>query len=446
MSDGVASPALDISPTRPLLDEELAVRVTGIDSGDRVTLRVRERHWDTVFESTATFEASDGTVDPSEDAPVDGAYRGVRPMGLFQFMREAEESVGFTPDSGSIDPADDGTDELTFPGRIRATVDGTVVDEAASERVVRPPEVTKRDLDHPELVGHRYLPAGDGPHPGVVWFGGSEGGYPGEVVASLLAARGYAVLGLAYFGIEGLPDHLVDVPVEYFERAVEWFGDREGVRSEPLGVMSVSRGSEMALWLGAKRPEVRTVVARAPSDVLYGGIWTGKPDEWAPPGAAWTRDGDPLPHVPVETGLTDTLRWVWRGLRGKTVDISHTYEDGRESVADDRLAAATLPVEETDGPVLLVSGEDDRLWPSTWMAENIGQRLDERGYDHRLEHCRYPDAGHAISAPYRPVVGRETSEFVFGSDLALGGTPDGYADADADSWSAVLDVLDDGLR
>jgi len=451
MSDEVARPALDVSPARPLLDEELAVRAAGLDAGARVTLQVRERHWDTVFESSATFEADDdGTVDIAEDAPVDGAYQGVRPMGLFQFMRAADEGDGLDDEGDELgDELSDEGDEgegLAFPGRIRATVDGTVVDTAAYERVVRPPGVTKRDLDHPELVGKYYGPAGEAPHPGVLWFGGSEGGYPGQVVASLLAARGYAVLGLAYFGEEDLPGHLVDVPTEYFERAVEWLGDREAVRAEPLAVMSASRGSEMALWLGANREEVRTVVARAPSDVLYGGIWTGKPDEWEPPGAAWTRDGEGLPYVPVETGLTDTLRWVWRGIRGQTVDISYTYEDGRESVDDERLAAAKLPVEETGGPVLLVSGGDDRLWPSAEMAESVVERLEERGYDHRVEHRRYPDAGHAISVPYRPVRGRETGEFVFGSELALGGTPEGYAEADVDSWTAVLDVLDEGLQ
>jgi hypothetical protein len=30
--------------------------------------------------------------------------------------------------------------------------------------------------------------------------------------------------------------------------------------------------------------------------------------------------------------------------------------------------------------------------------------------------------------------------------MAVGGTPEGYAAADADSWPRVLDVLDDALR
>jgi dienelactone hydrolase len=52
-------------------------------------------------------------------------------------------------------------------------------------------------------------------HPGVILIGGSEGGLH-EVDAALLAAHGFSVLALAYFGMPGVPPTIVDIPLEYF--------------------------------------------------------------------------------------------------------------------------------------------------------------------------------------------------------------------------------------
>jgi hypothetical protein len=96
--------------------------------------------------------------------------------------------------------------------------------------------------------------------------------------------------------------------------------------------------------------------------------------------------------------------------------------------------------------VLLVSGEDDAFWPATEFCERLLDRLEDRSYDHPCDHLAYDDAGHAIGPPYRPVNGRES----LGSDgrfrLEAGGTPEGYARADADAWAHVLEYLEMGLR
>jgi hypothetical protein len=43
-----------------------------------------------------------------------------------------------------------------------------------------------------------------------------------EYRASLLAGHGFAVLALAYFRFEDLPENLGDVSLEYFEEAVDF--------------------------------------------------------------------------------------------------------------------------------------------------------------------------------------------------------------------------------
>ena len=65
-----------------------------------------------------------------------------------------------------------------------------------------------------------YSP-GEGPFPGILDLFGSGGGLC-EYRASLLAGHGFAVLALAYFRFEDLPENLNEVHLEYFEEAVDF--------------------------------------------------------------------------------------------------------------------------------------------------------------------------------------------------------------------------------
>lgn len=65
-----------------------------------------------------------------------------------------------------------------------------------------------------------YSP-GAGPFPGIIDLFGSGGGLC-EYRASLLAGHGFAVLALAYFRFEDLPEYLNDMHLEYFKEAVDF--------------------------------------------------------------------------------------------------------------------------------------------------------------------------------------------------------------------------------
>ena len=64
------------------------------------------------------------------------------------------------------------------------------------------------------LVGTLFCPNTSGPHPAVITLGGMGGGLR-EGGAEALASEGFAALALAYFGLEGLPRELVEIPLEY---------------------------------------------------------------------------------------------------------------------------------------------------------------------------------------------------------------------------------------
>ena len=101
---------------------------------------------------------------------------------------------------------------------------------------------------------------------------------------------------------------------------------------------------------------------------------------------------------------------------------------------------ALIPVEKLNGPLLLVSGGNDLLWPSTYMAEEIVDRLTAKGHPHPVTHLSYSGAGHAIGRPFRPTTGLSATP-----NFALGGSPAAYADAERDSWPRVLRFLRESL-
>jgi dienelactone hydrolase len=102
---------------------------------------------------------------------------------------------------------------------------------------------------------------------------------------------------------------------------------------------------------------------------------------------------------------------------------------------------AIIPVERTQGPILLISGQDDQLWPSTMLAQIALRRLTQHAFAFPVEHLGYPSAGHLIGIPYTATTVRHARHRVLGHDFSFGGTPAGDAFARADSWPKVLVFL-----
>lgn len=65
---------------------------------------------------------------------------------------------------------------------------------------------------------------------------------------------------------------------------------------------------------------------------------------------------------------------------------------------------AEIPVETIKGPVLLLSGEEDEIWPSSTMANRIMERLKENSFAYDIKHLSYTKAGHLFIQPYLPAV------------------------------------------
>jgi dienelactone hydrolase len=417
-----------------LQDEAFEITVTGLNAWDRVTLELSTEIGGAPFASQADYHAdAEGRVDLSIQASVSGSYQGVDPMGLFWSMIAAP---------GSEDQPFESTEEpweLPSPQvyELRALRKGTEIASTTLTRVIVQEGVQGRRLAQGRLRGALFLPEGPGPHPAMIVVSGSGGGYS-ESTAAALASRGYAALGLAYFNAPDLPDQLAEIPLEYFEDAIEWLGGVPEVDPERIGVIGGSRGGELALLIGSVSPRIRVVVSKVPSHVVWGACC----DESVAMKSAWTREGEPVPFL--DASRTSMMApSYWKAVQGDY--LAYFWLSLADSEAE---ARATIPVENISGPILLISGGDDQLWPSTYMADRLMGRLDARGFPHPYVHLRYDDAGHALGiTPYWPTE-RLVSVIhpVVKEEMALGGTAESLAHAALDSWKRTLEFLDLHLR
>ena len=223
----------------------------------------------------------------------------------------------------------------------------------------------------------------------LILLGGSEGGNSWSDQTELiqeLVEQGFCVLSLGYFGTGELPADLRGIPLEYFSKAFHWLSTQEGlVVPNDYAVMGVSRGAELALLLGSRYPEVRAVVAIAPSSVVFPGPPTGKLDALRGQHSAWSLSGHELAFVPMPYSWT-TLRGMITGKR------TRMFEDALRDSGHAKRAA--IPVERIQGPILLTSFTRDQIWPSTLMSEQIVQRLRDSKFRFYYEHAKY-EAGHS---------------------------------------------------
>jgi len=377
--------------------------------------------------SHAAFEADPaGTVDLAVQPPIAGTYQGVDPRGLLWSMQLVEGQPG----GGWINAAPLETDFTAEAETARPAV-------ARVSRYFAVPGVSRTQVRDQGLVATLFRPDGTAPRPAVVVVPGSGGGVP-EAAAALLASHGFVGLALAYFRAEHLPQALAEIPLEYFDNAIRWLGVHEAVAGRPVGVMGGSRGGELALVLGATFPDVKAVVGYVPSGIVHAGISGGGLRE-SRRRPAWTHRGEALPFL----SSREASRMDEPPASPEPLALTPIFLRALEDRA--AVEAAEIPVERINGPVLLISGQDDQMWPSPVLAEIAMARLARHHHPYLYRHLSYPGAGHLIGQPGLPATVSASVHPLSGRLMAYGGNPQYNAAAAADSWPKVLALFGDAL-
>lgn len=392
-----AAATIEVDKPVALADAPVHVRVSGLAAGEEVTISAQASDaGGKVWRSQAQVTADGGgVVDLDHAQPRSGTYQGVDGMGLFWSMNPPEgdpdQAVSSDPGPTTYYPAEGPS----------FTVDLTV---AVGDRQLATRRLTRRWLgdgvtvralrtDTDQVAGVLALPpAGSRSRVAVLAIGGSGGGVGMAADASLLASHGYPALALAYFHYPGRPDQLQDIPLEYFAAAARRLATESGVGRGRVATLGYSRGTEPAMLVGAYFPElIGGVVAYAPASGADVGFPNG--------GAAWTRAGKPI------------------------------------------AAGSPIPVERLDGPILLLAGGDDKVWPSARHVQEVTDRLDAHRFGHPHRALVFPQAGHGVGTfPFQPA-GTTLIHPVTGRLMALGGTRPANAAARRDGWPKVLEFL-----
>ena len=304
-------------------------------------------------------------------------------------------------------------------------------------------EIVETTVQSDGILGKLYRPADDKTYPGIIVLGGSGGGLGwSDEMAGRLARCGFAAMALAYFRYGSLPKTLVNIPLEYFEAALDWISKQEKITDKKLAVVSASRGGELALILASRLAKIRAVIAYVPGSVVWpatGGITSiGR--------AAWTYRGHPLPHMKMGLSPRMLIAYAKMGLcRLSRRPFRETPQFltalGHASLVDQ----AVIPVEKIRGPMLLISGDNDQLWPSDFMCKMIVSRLRTCRHPFPCKHLSYEGAGHAIGFPDLPPEAYPTKAYhsLTGMVYHLGGTLKNNAQAARSAWSEVVAFLEE---
>lgn len=409
--------AIAISPRTSAIDEALAVKIVGLKPHERVTVYARQNRFNLPLQSRAVYAATAvGQVNLPTDAPISGDYSGRDPMGLVWSMRLAGKSLhpDFNP-GAEIKPFD-----VVFQVRRE---DGSSLVSVAHRYVVSS-LVSRTEIRRDGLVATFFAPADKKRHPAVIVVMGSEGGLE-EDRAAIVARHGFCTLALAYFGIKPLPRYVVRLPIETVGKAIALLKSMPAVDDRHIAIMGYSKGSEFALIAASYYPTLQAVVAYAPSSAVFQGLRPSGKTE-----SSWTYRGAPLQFANGRVPMSTLRSLAQKARTHQLLGFTAWYAAKLAGASP----AAFIRVENIHGPVLLVAGGADNLWPSEPMAHQIMTRLKQKRHNYADRMLAYPDAGHGIGPPYVP-----TSHIV--GPFRLGGTSAANASANARSWVEVLHFL-----
>ncbi len=397
-------PSIVVTPSASRGDDPVSIKVTGLpkSAATQIGITSTDGKGDQ-WASQASFTAdATGVVDLSTAASSQGSYLGVSAMGLITSMHTADAST--RPNLAYHAPT-------SGPSTFHITV--TTADRHQTATFTRsfiPNPVTSTTLtlaeDH--VSGTYFSPATPAAkQPAILLLGGSEGGNSQVLLAQTFAARGIPALAVAYFAAPGLPKHLADIPLEYFQGALTWLQHQRGVDQHRLWVSGGSYGSEAALLLGSRYPHlIHGVLSLSGGNTVTCSLTPGTTTASCtqPP---FTSSGKPIPF---------------------------TRQFNNASPTDN--PSAIIPVEKIQGPVVAVCGGADLEWNACQLSQAVLDRRKTHGVGQHDLLLNYPDAGHYVDflIADRPI---NTPP----NDPNNGATTQSNPQADAAAWPKVLNQL-----
>lgn len=230
-----------------------------------------------------------------------------------------------------------------------------------------------------------YFEANDKKDKVVIVVSGSNGGMSlTKQSAEFYYRNGVSALAVALFKTKGTQKNLDRVPVEYIESAIRWLKE---LGYKKIGIDGTSKGSEIALFSGTIFPELTCVIARVPSHFVSEGLLVKGKTKMPSGTSCWSYRGEEIPFASYNARKFNLPKILLKEKELHLITIN-----GDKTVKEEHI----IPVEKINGPVLLLSSVNDKVWPSYESGLFLEKRLQEKGFDKPFKHIAYPTMSHAM--------------------------------------------------
>ncbi|KAM5130036.1 acyl-coenzyme A thioesterase 1-like [Mantella aurantiaca] len=403
---------LRVSPERCLFDDPLRLQVSGLSPGQEVTLRTEVTDEDgELFTSLGRYRAgSGGELDIGRSPALEGgSFTGVEAEGPLWAL---EPQNGYRRLLKK-----DVRSPLRFLFSLHREPPGAVLASAAQERSFLREGVRRLEVREGAVRAALFLPPGPGPFPGILDLYGTGGGLM-EHRASLLANHGFVTMAVAFFDYDDLPKHLGGLHLDYFREALDFLRHHPKVNKQEIGIIGLSKGADLAITMATFLPGIKAVVSISGCNA----------NTMAP----LPCDGFVLPCL----GLSAEK---FKLTEAGEMDLSESMDDPTDPAFQECL----IPAERSSATFLLLSGLDDKNWPSALYSKQFVTRL--KGHKKDVESYYYTGAGHLLEPPYFPLC-KASKHKLLGMPMLWGGQLREHAKAQEDAWKKILTFFSKHLK
>ena len=406
-----------------LMGTLINIKLDNLPQNKNITLHAYRRNWAGLIYSFACFKTdSKGQIQLNKDKPISATYSGVDSLGIFWSMTKPtyiNEELPFEIKNLKLNT-------IYF----QLEVDGKISSKDELQLILETPDIYCEEIRNKDMVANFYYSKNKQNLPLIIMLGGSNGGIR-EVDdrAKIISSHGYAVFALGYFDMENLPKRLERIPVEYFFNSINWAKEKQFIDTNKIVILGVSKGGEAALLVASMRRDIKGAIAFVPSNVRWQGIPNG-PSFISK--SSWTLNGKDLPYLKCSFSFS----FFWKFIcNSKQIELREIF---KPIITEDKsnIEPALIEVEKINGPILLVAGKDDRIWPSYDMCQMMKNRLDSLKFEHQIEFLNYDNAGHFIFGPdLMPTINYKYDQ------IAVGGRDSENSAAQTDSWNKMIGFL-----
>ncbi len=268
--------------------------------------------------------------------------------------------------------------------------------------------------------------------PLVIVVPGSGGSFIPNKTLFGLTESGYDVLSIAYFGERNLPKKMEKIPLEYLEKVVLWSKNKFPKRK--IILLGISKGAEYSLAFASYFDLVDGVIAYTPSAFVLPNHIDVKENE--PLVSSWTLQGKEVPFASIDRFTDKAGKIVYKKYIDPIFENIAVMEQSR------------IKVENIHCNVLLLTGEDDWIWPASQMADYMKTTFEKENTPYTMDHISYQDCGHQFLW-FDDTIPTERAEYqstnltgIKKHKFLYGGTQEGTLKAMVASRKAVVAFLD----